>query len=167
MISVDDLLLRIQKGGAETEEAALILGLLIEREIKNLTNQNPDKEINTILGAVHLPERLTPSDQAKAIDGLSALVSNPYSFPQPIVVWALSKSYQLSIVPTVISLFYRICGDPNREEIAYQCIIALINSGTETRFHEEVIDLLQEAAENGLGKVKETANQYLSLQTTN
>lgn len=154
---VDRLLHSIWHGGEEADEAALTLGLLIEREKTHHPTPNDDGGIKQTLGEQFTNQRLTNNEVRIATDELIKYVSE-VNVPHYRAVWALTKCYDLRSLPHLISLLDRFSKDPKQEDLAYYALVGII-----TFHNEESLEAIKRAAELGQGKVKNTANTYLNL----
>lgn len=88
---ISQLIDAIRCGGDQAEEAALTLGLLIEREKTNRPMGNDD-DIRLILDEEMVKRRLSEVELASAVEELIRYVSETLT-PHPTAVWALTKSY--------------------------------------------------------------------------
>jgi hypothetical protein len=146
----------VPKGGEEAHEAALTLGLLIERETVHRP-AGDDGGISEILGDEIASRRLSSSELRTAVDELIAYITETPE-PHPTAVWAVTKSYDPRILPHLINLLDRVVTDPLKEHLAYQALVGI------TFFYNELSTAaIRRAAERGYGLVKETATQYLRL----
>jgi len=155
--------------GSETEahEAALILGLLIEREKVQHPTPGDDGGIREIIGDELAHQRLSETDLKTVVDEIIAYISDETLFPHPMAVWALTKSYEPRILPHLIRLLDRIVEDPNQENLAYQTLLGIINIGIPSSNRDLSIAAIRKASERGHTRVMETATQYLETQLFN
>jgi hypothetical protein len=145
---------RIREGGDGAQEAALTLGLLIERERVH-RSLGDDGGVAVILGEDLAAQRLSESELESATEELIAYVAERPT-PHPMAVWALTKTYDSRAGTPLAELLERILGDADREHLAYQALVGLANLGDD-RF----LQVIRRAARDGHGKVGETAREYL------
>lgn len=146
----------IREGGKEAHEAALTLGLLLERE-KVRRPVEDDGDIREILGEELANQKFSVTELETIVDELLNYITE-VSEPHPSAVWALSKSYNPRILPHLIGLLDRIVTDPEKEHLAYQALVGI------TCFDNDLsLTAIRKAAKQGYGQVKETAKQYLRL----
>jgi hypothetical protein len=154
--TVEDLLAALRQGGAETDEAVLALGILIEDRAPA-----DDIALMPVVGEQIARRRLSPREHEAAVDGLLAYLQDAGK-PHPMAVWALAKSYELRTVPTLINLLDRHAADPRTEKVAYQALLGLVTAGVNTgEYRESALAAIQRAADRGLGEVAETARRFL------
>ena len=158
MMLVSQLMNTIRRGGDQAEEAALALGLLIERETTNRP-LGDDGGIQVILGNQSVERRLTESELKNSIEELIHYI-NETSNPHPTAVWALTKSYDVRIVRPLIDLLKRLLPDPDQENAAQAALSGIMNTGVASELKEESLLIIRQAAESGFGRVKEAASQY-------
>ncbi|MEW5860624.1 MAG: hypothetical protein AB1861_25160 [Cyanobacteriota bacterium] len=161
---VKELTQALRRTDAEAHEAALMLGLLIEREKVQHPTPGDDGGIREILGDELANQRLSETDLKSVIDEMIAYISDETLLPHPMAVWALTKSYEQRILPHLIRLLDRIVGDPNQENLAYQTLLGIINIGIPSSNRELYIAAIRKAADQGHVRVMETANRYLETQ---
>src|SRR5438094_3945040 len=97
-----ELIGSILQGGTAAREAALALGLLIERE-KVHRIAGDDGGIRVILGDEWVDRRLTDAELQTVVDELIRYIHDVPA-PDVMAVWALTKSYESRIVPALIEL---------------------------------------------------------------
>ena len=157
---VMDQIAAIRRGGDEAHEAALALGLLIERE-KVHRPTGDDGGISVILDDELAARRLSPSELQTAVDELLAYIHQAEQ-PHPMAVWALSKSYDERIVPDLINLLKRTMTAPAAEHLSYQALVGMINIGMGSPHEAAALETIRQASVQGHGQVQETAAQYLA-----
>jgi hypothetical protein len=151
-----ELLNALWSGGPEMHEAVLTLGLLIEREKVYRPVPGDDGGIKQILGEEFVNKRLSKRDLETAIHGLIEYIEKA-SVPYPGAIWALSKCYDPIILSPLIRLLDRYLADAEQEELAAQALTVITNF-----YGDQVLAVVQRAAEYGYGQVKEAARQYLA-----
>jgi hypothetical protein len=152
---VDQLLKSLREGGDEGYEAALALGLLIERARRGAGADVAD--IVAALPATFSDVTLTPDERDAATRGLARHVTDDPS-PHAMAAWALSKSADATARRALLDVLKRNVEDPNQEHLAYQALVGV------TPFRDaEVLDAVRVAATRGHGRVRETAAQYLAI----
>lgn len=153
---IDDLIETIRGGGENAQEAALTLGLLIERERVHRP-AGDDGGLRTILGEKWAKRRLSEKELKHAVDRLTDYV-NQTAVPHPMAVWALTKSHDVETLGCFIGLLDRILSDPSHEHLAYQALI-----GITSFYNPRSLAAIRRAATEGHGLVKESAARYLQL----
>lgn len=154
-----DLMKRIREGGKQAREAALTIGLLIEQE-KVRRKSSDDGGVGAVLGASWAGTRLTAGEVEFAVDQLIAYL-NETPEPDATAIWAVSKSYDSRIVPTLAELVDRFASDPMREGIAAEALLGVINAGIGSKHDSIAMAAVRHACEAGVGSVKETAATFL------
>lgn len=157
---VPKLIEAIRTGSAEGKEAALVLGLLIEREKVYHPIPGDDGGIGQVLGEQFVNRRLSKIEVQEAVDGLIRYI-NEAVVPQPKAVWALSKSYDSRTLPDLIDLLERFVGDADKEELVYQALVGIMNLYSAGRTNERSLVAIRRAAREGHGRVKEAAIKFL------
>lgn len=148
------------QNGDDAEEAALALGLLIEREKTRVIGDDGIKEI---LGDELAQRRLTPAEVDSAVEQLLAYVRD-IDDPHPTAVWALTKSYDERIVPGLIQLLEHNLANPDRELICYHALHGIINAGVTSQQHKaRAMAAIELASAHEYGSVAEAATQYLQV----
>lgn len=161
-MSVLELIQVIRDKSQESHDAALAIGLLIEREKVNRPMPGDDGGIAEILGKKLASQRLSETDLETALNELISYV-NDTPEPEPMAIWALNKSYDLRIIPTLINVLKRTVHDPKQENLACQALFGLINIGISSKYKSLCLEILDEAAKYGHGEVKDTASNYLAI----
>jgi hypothetical protein len=159
---VPKLIEAIRQGGEEGKEAALVLGLLIERE--KVYHPIPEDEaslpsdggIRPILGSEFVDRRLSKIEVKEGVDGLLRYI-NETVIPPPRAVWALTKSYSPRTLPHLINLLERFVGDADKEDLVYQALVGIMNFPTD----DDSLAAIRLADRCGHGRVKEAAVKYL------
>lgn len=154
-----ELIGSIRQGGTAAHDAALALGLLIERE-KVRQPAGGDESIRAILGDEWVDRKLTDAELQTVVDELMRYIRD-VPVPDAMAVWALTKSYESRIVPALIELLERILTDKAQENVAYQALIGIINTGLASPYQDLAVTAIQQAARQGQGSVQETASEYL------
>jgi len=155
-MSVHKLLQLIHQNDETTSEAALTLGLLIEHQKVSRPNGD-DGGISAVIGDEYSQQQLTEAEVETAVNGLLSYV-NEASKPHPMAVWALTKSYDPRILPTLIALFERLVADSAQEQAAYQALV-----GMTSFYNQKTLVTIRKAAKADSDLIRETAKQYLSL----
>jgi hypothetical protein len=156
MTWIDELIETIRRKDGSAHQAALTLGLLIEREgVRRPAGD--DGGIRMILGKKWARRRLSEEELKYVVDQLIDY-TNKAAEPDPMVVWALTKSHDVRTLECFIDLLYRVLTDPEREHLAYQALIGLTSFYT-----ADSHAAIRRAAEQGHGLVKETATRYLQI----
>jgi hypothetical protein len=137
--------------GPDVEEAALELGLILER---GRTGEASASSANA--GLTHV-------ERAGAIDELIAYVSRSPA-PHPTAVWALTQSHERQIVQSLIALLDRIALDPAQTRAAYNALTGIINIGLSSKWREESLRAIRSAARHARGEVRQLAADYLRIQ---
>lgn len=148
----------IRRGGDQAEEAALALGLLIERERTNRP-LGDDGGVQLILGEQMAKQRFSEVELKSAVHELIRYV-NETPNPHPSAVWALTKSYDGRIVTPLIELLKRLLPDPSQENAACAALSGIMNTGISSELQRESLAIIRQAAEVGFGRVKEAAIAY-------
>ncbi|HLP87236.1 MAG TPA: hypothetical protein VK184_01350 [Nostocaceae cyanobacterium] len=160
---IEELTQALRKTDTEAHEAALTLGLLIERERVNYFPSGTDGGIQKILGDQFANYRLSETYIKNIIDEMLSYINDESLVPHAMVVWALTKSYEERILPHLIRLFDRVIKDPNQENLAYQTLLGIINIGLPSSYRELSISVIRKAAKQGHERVMETAVRYLEI----
>jgi hypothetical protein len=153
---VQQLVDALAKGGQATEDAALALGLLIERE-RVSRPAGSDDSLEHLFGAAVAAQRLTPLAIHEAVDALLARTRQE-GLPPAIVIWALTKSFEPRIVPHLLPLLERVVDDPQHENLARQIV-----DGLSCYFDARAVAGLRTAAARGHGEAKAGAEHWLSM----
>lgn len=154
---VPHLMQSIRNDGKEADEAALTLGLLIERENLYHPSTGDDGGIRQILGEEFVNQHLSDEEIRNAVDELINY-THETTVPHARAIWALTKSHDVRILPDLINLLDRFANDPDQENLAYQALI-----GITTFYSEQSLAAIRRAAEQGQGEVKDTAIKYIKL----
>lgn len=160
---VPRLIEAIRRGGEEAHEAALTLGLLIEKE-KVHRRDGADGGRRLILGAELAERRLSSGEQQIAVEELIRYVNDTFD-PHPMAVWALTKSSDPRIVPHLIRLLDRILDDPNKEDLAEQALSGIITVGLASDDNNKRLSLeaIRRASNQTRSRVRTSARDYLKL----
>ncbi len=150
---IDELTAELRGGGTQASDAALTLGLLIERATRGA--ENDDRDLVEALPPELSDRHLTPGEHRAAVDALIAYVVGT-ELPVPLAAWALSKTDDQRAVGALLELLARTIDRPEREHLAYQALVGLIPFGGPL-----VVNAVRDAAERGHGCVREAARQYL------
>jgi len=161
---VKELTQALRGSEKEAHEAALTLGLLIEREKVQHPTPRDDGGIREIIGDELANQRLSETDLKTVVDEIIAYISDETLLPHPMAVWALTKSYEQRILPHLIRLLDRIIDDPNQENLAYQTLLGIINIGIPSSNRDLSIAAIRKASDRGHTRVMETATRYLETQ---
>jgi hypothetical protein len=151
----------IRRGGEEAHEAAMTLGLLIERRTVNRP-AGDDGGIRAVLGDQLANLTLSDAELQTAVDELIRYLDETPG-PFPGAVWALNKSYDPRAVPHLLRLLDRTLTDPNNEHVAYQALQGIITTGVPSQHKDQSLAAIQRAAAQGHGEVKASAADYLKL----
>jgi hypothetical protein len=154
-MSVDQLLEEIRGGGDGAKEAAVTLGLLIERARR--PPGADDQDIAEVIAPEFADRHLTDAERDQALDGLIAYVSGE-PLPLPLAVWALGKSADDRAAPALAGVLERTLDESEHEHLSYQALTGLIPIGG-----PEATEAIHAAAERGHGDVRETARRYLRI----
>jgi len=157
---ISQLMDAISYGGDQAEDAALTLGLLIERERTNRP-MGDDGGIRLILDEEMAIRRLSEVELASAVEELIRYISETPT-PHPTAVWALTKSYNVRMVSPLIKLLKRLLFDSSQDAAAYNALSGIINTGISSELREESLAMIREAAKQGFGQVKKAAASYLN-----
>ena len=157
---IKELIQAIRSGGTQAHDAALALGLLIEREKVNRPNPADDGGIREILGDELANRRLSQIELNTAVDELIRYIDETLE-PESMAVWALTKSYESRILPQLIALLDRVVNNTTQENIAYQTLLGIINIGISSSYQDLSLATIRKASEHGHGRVQETATRYL------
>jgi hypothetical protein len=155
MTWIDEMIEAIQREDESAHEAALTLGLLIERE--RVRRPAGDGGLRMILGEKWAKRKLSEMELNHAVDRLIDY-TNQTAEPHPMAVWALTKSHEVRTLDCFIGLLDRVLSDPAKEHLAYQALI-----GTTSFYNSRSLAAIRRAAVEGHGLVKETAVRYLQL----
>lgn len=148
------------RAGDDVQEAALALGLLVERE---KTRRVGDDGIEEALGAELAQRRLSPAEVDCVVEQLLAYLREADS-PHPMTVWALTKSYDERIVPVLLELLERDLLDPDRETLCHYALLGIINTGVgSAQYGAQALRAIERASAKGSGVVAETASDYLQV----
>ena len=160
---IKDLIKSIKMGNdEEAHEAALSLGLLIEKRVKKLSPQESNG-IKEILDDELANQNLSETEIEIAVDELIYYIEDKALKPHPMAIWALTKSCKERVVPYLTKFLYEIVEDPKQENLAYQALIGIINIGTKSVYKNSSMKAIRDASKQGHGQVVETAMSYLSL----
>jgi len=157
---IEKLIQVIRSGGTEAHDAALALGLLIEREKVNRPNPADDGGIREILGDELANRRLSQMELNTAVDELIHYIDETLE-PDSMAVWALTKSYEPRILPHLMALLDRVINDTTQENLTYQTLLGIINIGIPSSYKDLSLAEIRKASEHGHGQVRETATRYL------
>jgi hypothetical protein len=157
---IEELIQTIRSGGTEAHEAALALGLLIEREKVNRPNPEDDGGIREIIGDELANRRLSQMELNTAVNELIRYIDETIK-PHSMAVWALTKSYEPRILPHLLALLDKVVNDTTQENLTYQTLVGIINIGIPSSYKDLSLAAIRKAAEHGHGEVMETATQYL------
>ena len=155
---VKKIISSIYRGGIEAEEAALALGLLIEREKRRGSNGS---SIRANFGERLANRRLSETELTTAVDELIKYLDET-SEPHPKAVWALTRSYEPRTVRPLINVLNKFLTSPGHAEVAYQALVGIISLQTE-KSRTAIRAAIFRAAEQGHDEVRETAMDYLEL----
>jgi hypothetical protein len=149
-----ELFRKLRTEGEEGHDAALTLGLLLERSRLSAPD---DAQIAMIVGDEAARLALSREERERIVDELVKYTSD--AFPPPaIAVWALSKSLDQRTLPHLIRLLDGSLSDPQQDHLAYQALVGVTMFSGRPSY-----DAVQRAAKSGQGLVKETAERYLEL----
>ena len=138
--------------------ACLTLGLLIERH-RTQRPAGDDGGVRQILGDEYAVVQLTDSDVGRALDRLIDYVRSA-AYPLPSAVWALSKSYDLAVVPTLIDVLRRTAADAQQYDAARNALHGVITCGA-AQMSEHLLQVIRETASNGCGRIRSEAQDFL------
>jgi hypothetical protein len=161
MMDVRQLVEAVRQGGGQGEEASLVLGLLIERERVRRPIARDEGGIGQILDKEYADRRLSEDELAAAVEGLLRHVAEADEDVEPSTVWALGKSNEPRVVPPLVDLLLRLIERPEKEDLAYQTLLAVVNIGIGSSFQGPALEAVRAAARRGSGRVAETARDYL------
>ncbi|MEU5957962.1 hypothetical protein [Streptomyces sp. NPDC047525] len=161
MNDVSGLVEAVRVGGTDGEDAALILGLLIERE-RVYRPLADDGGITAVLSKEYANWRLSQVEVTLVVEELIAHVSQAGEVTSPSVIWALSKSYDPRIVPPFVDLLLELIDRVDKEDLCYQILLSVINVGIGSCFRERVRDAVRLAAARSPGLVGRTARDYVA-----
>lgn len=151
-----ELLTKINRG-KNVEEAALTLGLLLERAHRRRFGQDNAEEIGAILGDVFADEMLSENDAGNVVGTLIRYIERATP-PHLMAVWALTKSFDPRVLPALIALLDRVLADPRHEHLANGALNGITLYQT-----EEAVAAIRRARASGHGQVKRSARQFLDL----
>jgi hypothetical protein len=155
-MTIQELLQAIRQDDKTASEAALSLGLLIERE-KVSRPAGDDGGISVLIGDEYRHRRLSEAEVETAVTGLTQYI-NETPNPHPMAVWALTKSYDPRILPVLAAMFDQAVVDPAQEQTAYQALVGI------TAFHnQQALAVIKKASQAKSDLIRETAKQYLDL----
>ena len=153
---VRDLLDKVSSDGDESSQAALALGLLVQRE-KVTFPPGDDGGVEQTLGAAMAAQRLGPMEIHDAVNGLIARMRDP-RLPAPFVVWAAARSFDPRIVPHLVALLERVVEQADRTALARQIVDGLTHF-----FDARAVAGIRLAAARGTGEVRDSAGSWLAL----
>jgi hypothetical protein len=153
--SIVDCLANLSGTDSVAHEAALTLGLLLERSRPGTGPAVPGTD--ELLPAELRGRRLSTSELEQVTTGLIRYVSDAAE-PCPMAVWALSKTSDPRVRPVLVELLGRFTGRPDKEHIAYQALVGVIASPGAVP-----LVVVRDVRERGSGRLRETAEQYLLL----
>lgn len=160
---IEKLIQAIHSSTTEAHEAALALGLLIERErVNHQSSEENDDRIREILGDELSTRRLSQMEINTAVDELIRYIDEAIE-PDSMAIWALTKSYEPRVIPHLVALFDKVINDVNQENLTYQTLLGIINIGVPSKHKDLSLEAIRKASEHGYGQAKETATRYLEL----
>lgn len=162
MTPVADLLARLASGGRAGTDAALVLGLLLERETVTRPPAD-DGGPRLLLPAEWRQRRLDPAETQQVVDALLDHVRGT-PVPDPTAVWALGKSLEPRIVPPLVDLLHRVLADGALDDLAQQAFGAVVVAAPGSGYEADVLAVAWAAAKQAPGDVAEVARDYLLAQ---
>lgn len=157
---VEQLIENIKEGGEEGDEAAVLLGLLIEQE-RAFRPLGDDGGVRELIGPKLAARGLSTEELDHAVSLLISYIEEA-SEPESGAIWALNKSGDSRSVPGLVKLFGRIVDDPSQVSLAYHALQGIIINGLESRYSSMAAAVVQRAAVQGHGDVKELATDFMA-----
>lgn len=150
---LEELLAAIRKGDEAGHDAAITLGLLIERELVGAGAR--DGRWDRILDERSAKHRLSPEQIQTAKDELIKYILETER-PAPASVWTLGKFHQEDTLDSLIGLLDRSLMDKRSEGIAREALTAI------ARFRgEKALRAIQRALQSVHIEVRASARSYL------
>jgi hypothetical protein len=150
---LSDLLAAVRRGDEAGHNAAITLGLLIEREF--VAADARDSRWDQILDEKWTQYRLSPEQIKTVKDELIKYVREK-ELPEPASVWTLSKFHQEDALDSLIELLDRTLMDKHSESVAREALTAI------TRFRgEKALTAIQRALQSVHIEVRASAHSYL------
>ncbi len=145
---VANLIARLDQGTSAAEEAALALGLLLER---SRGSRRRAEASDLALPAELVDVVLSTKDQTDVVRALvDYLESNVH--PTSAAVWALARSRHPRAVSALLRLLQK-ASDPSQSQLGYQAVVALDDIPT-----WETWRAIRNAAVHGVAPAKDAAN---------
>jgi hypothetical protein len=160
MQSLFDQLLQRIAGGSATSQTFLALGLLIEREKTHRPHAHDDGGVRQILGDDYAQLQLSQDEIRHAVQHLINYLQSEER-PNPTAVWALAKSYEPEVVPTLISLLRRSAADPKQIAVARNALGGVIACGVKSIHSDESLNAIRDVAKSAAREIQEEARDYL------
>ena len=153
---------RLDRGGTDADDAAVMLGLLIERERfarRPGTYHGPalDEAIAEMYGNAVAIKRLSPLAVHEAVSALLDHLRR-IGIPSVAVVSALAKSYEPRVVPHLYALLEQIVDKPEHDGLASQIVSTLVLFPDAT-----AVAGIRLAATRGHGDARRVAEQWIAL----
>jgi hypothetical protein len=153
------LLNDLEAGGERSEEAALALGLLLER-VSGVRPSGKPFPIARVLDEKLAAVRLSASDVERILDRLISVAGRTRD---PSAIWALAASRDPRIVAPLVRILERTLESSAEELAAGHCLHGIIETGVESPSNRrEAIAAIRRAAAKGRGEVRQLAAEYLA-----
>jgi hypothetical protein len=155
---VQDLMATLHRGDTDADDAAVTLGLLIERErVHRPLGGNADEQL---LGPELAARRLSHDETIEAVSLLTDYVLEAAE-PRVSAIWALGKSADAAIVPALVVVFNQGVEDPQNEDLLQQVLQALYVNGIDSPYVSAAAEVFRRAAAEGRGEVQRLGTHYL------
>lgn len=159
MPKFEDLIHTLNSKGPNAERAALALGSLIERA-RTRRPLGDDGGVRQELGDEIADLHLTDNDISHAVDVLMQYTGSGANVT-PSAVWALGKSYEARVVPTLVAVLRSSANDVEKRAVALNALHGVITCGVSSELKNDAIDAIRFTATEGIGDVQKEAQDYL------
>lgn len=152
--------------GEPSDEAGMVLSLLVERAITVINNQKFNNDIDHMLGPEYAGIVLT-NDEIKYIANELIEYINNNKNPNVSALTILTKCKVENAVPVYIDVLNKFLPDASKEDLVYQALCGIQYHGLDTIYTNESIEAIRKAAQDGQGWVlKEATRLELLLDDT-
>jgi hypothetical protein len=156
---IDGLLDDVRSGDAErVEDAAVVLGLLLERDVFSRRSGGDLGDVAVVLGD-HATTVLSDADVTAAVDALCDSARAGGVDVVPAVLWALGKSQAPEAVLAARDVLVAVLDEPGRERTAYQALAVVLDLGD-----GEDEPLVRRIAGEDRGDLSDLAKSWLRLR---
>ena len=151
-MDIDKEIEAIGRGEQPSHDAALALGLLLERQRRPGDAMND--EIRLISGEGVASRHLSPAEADLVLNHLLSLIDSTL-LPKPVLVWAVSRSADPRIVGPLSRLLDRTLSSPESLDVAREAL-----SGLMLFDGEEAAATIRRVAESDRGELGDAARSY-------